>query len=224
MPDQTIELIREQAERCKLDRMSDVLVARFRRGQDEYGDTNHLQPWTDHALEGIQERLDSWIYLVLQRRRGADIEQGRINSAAMQLRVEVDWLPKCDDPLRFFISGPYTAIGEDAVHDHVERAAQMKAALMRRGHYTYCPHMESAFFEEDYSDITRKMHLDNCIAQLDPSEAIMMLPNWARSEGAITEHGIMVSRGRPVYDDILQVPVYWQGVQMMWATEAATSA
>ena len=217
---QTIELIRKQAEQCELEPLSDVLLARFRMGQSEYGATNHLRPWVDHALEGLQELMDRWMYLVLQQRRGMDVEQARISSAAQQLIIEIEWLPKCDMPLRFFISGPYNALADSDTCQHIRRAAQMKAALMRRGHYTYCPHTESAHFELAHPDITRQAHLDNCIGWLEYSQAMMMLPQWEQSEGASLERGYAFSKGLPAYDDILAVPVYLDGVLAMWASEA----
>ncbi len=218
MPDKTIELIKQQAERCNLSALSDVLITRFRMGQSEYGETNHLHPWTDHALEAVEELMDRWIYLVLQNRRGAEIEDARIRAAAQQLQIEKEHLPQCDAPLRFFISGPYNAIGDNSVGEHIERARSMKASLMRRGHYTFCPHTESAYFEIDYPDIPRQAHLDNCVAGLDDCETMMMLPDWKWSDGAQMEHGIMRSKGLPIYTDILTVPVYWDGVLTMWAS------
>ena len=218
MPDQTINLIKYEAQQCDLSPLSDVLLARFRAGQSEYGADNHLQPWVDHELEALQELMDNWIYLVLQARRGMDVPHDRIAVAAIALNVALANLPKCDGPKRFFISGPYNALADSDTCQHIKRAAQMKAGLMRRGHYTYCPHTESAHFEDAHPDITRQAHLDNCIAWLEHSEAMMLLPGWEQSEGAQMERGYAVSKGLPIYDDIMAVPVYWDGVQMMWAS------
>ena len=127
MPDETIELINEQAQRNELtEPLQDILLSRFRAGQAEYGADNHLHPWVDHALEALQELMDNWIYLVLQARRGMDVPQDRIAAAAIALNVATENLPKCDDPLRFFISGPYNALPDSDVHEHVKRAAHMK--------------------------------------------------------------------------------------------------
>ena len=211
MPDQTaqtIELIRQTAAEQGIAQHTASLVAKYQRGVERYGAENASHPWVDTVLELYDECLDSIVYPLLTGQRVPEAAPPELIAKVIHLLYGlVATVPMCEQPLRFFVSGPYRHADPTQVDEHITNARKAKAALMRRGHYTYCPHSESAWFEEEFPDIPDYRHLHGCIAWLEYADAIFLLPGWEESEGAMVEHGYASSRGLPVYTDILQVPL-----------------
>ena len=208
MPDntvQTIEVIEQRIAYYCLDTHTDAMLAKWQRGAREHGSTIHA-PWSDPFIELLSEQYDTFLYALVMEERGLQMDYVLDTTTHMITSLE-EAVPMCPVPLRFFVSGPYRHADPLQVDRHIENARNAKAALMRRGHYTYCPHSESAWFEDDFPDIPDYRHLHNCIAWLEHADAIFLLPDWEESEGAMVEHGYATSRGLPVYTDILQVPL-----------------
>lgn len=105
-----------------------------------------------------------------------------------------------------YIAGPFsapkgTSEGEKraAVERNIANAVEMGLKVCRLGAYPIIPHANTAHpaFEkiQEYSfwiEGTRQLALRAC-------DAMMMVPGWHDSSGAIGEHRTFMIRGRPVF-------------------------
>jgi hypothetical protein len=213
-------------------RFTDLLHLRQLLGAEEYGNGNWRKPWHDPVMEELEERADAVVYAMHAALRDKLMSYGLAQLAMEQFRTFADSVPKAHNHQLIFICGPYRATDAareqwpsetdfEIVTRHIGQARQMKAAIMRRGHSTYCPHMESALM--DYSDPTVPdgAHLDNCRRVLQHCTGLMLLPGWRESRGAQIEHDIAKRECKPIYDDILQLPVRWAGIDAQWSERLA---
>lgn len=107
---------------------------------------------------------------------------------------------------RIYISGPYTAPTTEQRDLHILRAREAAGALLRRGHWPFCPHTMTAGFEEHFPDIPWMTYMASCLAWLPFCHSMLMLPDWKHSRGACIEHERAEKLGLTVYSDISEVP------------------
>jgi len=221
------ETLHTIAQEQDMTQASAMLRARQLMGQQEHGADNWRMPWHDPDMETLEELADVVVYQAHAGERTGD--PACCNAAAAMSRLDqfARSLQATDEHHLVFVCGPYRASdaareqwpGEtdfEIVSRHIRRARKMKAAIMRRGHSTYCPHIESALM--DYTDpaIPDGAHLNNCRRVLQHCTALMLLPGWEESNGALNERILAGRAGIPIYDDILQLPVRWAGVWAQW--------
>lgn len=206
---------------------SAMLRARQLMGQREHGADNWRMPWHDPDMETLEELADVVVYQAHAGERTGDPACCNAAAAMSSLDQFVRRLPATDQRHLVFVCGPYRVTdaareqwpGEtdfEIVSRHIGQAREMKAAIMRRGHSTYCPHSESILFDYDFPAIPDGAHLANCKRVLEHCTALMLLPGWEESDGALDERTTAARAGIPVYDDILQLPVRWNGVWAQW--------
>lgn len=99
-----------------------------------------------------------------------------------------------------YIAGAYRAKNGRTVAENIEVARKASVEVWRSGHIALCPHLNSAHFE-DYlgKDYTDKMLLDGTMDLLRRCDAILMLPGYEDSEGAIAELRYAKSQDMPIY-------------------------
>ena len=228
--DEVLDALTGVAKEAGAERFRDLLHLRQLLGAEEYGNGNWRKPW--RSGHGGAERADAVVYAMHAALRDGLMSYGLAQLAMEQFRTFADSLPNAHEHHLVFICGPYRAT--DAAREqwpgetdfeittrHIQAARMMKAAIMRRGHSTYCPHTESALM--DYSDpvIPDGAHLNNCRRVLQHCTALMLLPGWEESNGAHIEHDIAKRGSKSVYDDILQLPVRWAGIDAQWSERLA---
>ncbi|HRF49353.1 MAG TPA: DUF1937 family protein [Anaerolineales bacterium] len=85
-----------------------------------------------------------------------------------------------------YVSGPYTAKTHDEISANIQAAREVAIKLWEMGHAVICPHLNTAHFEVDcnakYDDYMR-----GDFELLAVCDAIVMLPNWRDSNGAVAE-------------------------------------
>jgi len=123
--------------------------------------------------------------------------------------------------LLIYVAGPYTVRGDDGEPcelgvdngvvrrqqiQHIRRAADAGAELLRRGHYPLVPHTMTAMWDHDYPDIPWERYLDLCLRWLVFCHAILLLPGWKRSRGALKELARAKELGLHIFERVEDVP------------------
>ena len=113
------------------------------------------------------------------------------------------------DPLRIYVAGPMSSANLGLFCENVAAADEAAKELFVMGHYPYCPHTMTQSWPDDerpeFHDYGRVVAgLD--FAWLHCCDAILMLPGWQASKGAMMEYEEAQRRGITVYEDLEEVP------------------
>lgn len=96
---------------------------------------------------------------------------------------------------KIFISGAYSAPTRDQVEDNIAHARQAAIELTRQGWAVFCPHLNTAHFEERLPELTGGDWLARCVAWLECCDAIYVLAGSDHSVGTGIEVGLAKSLG-----------------------------
>lgn len=225
-PISTKDMVDELLFREEAGEFGDLLYARFKAGEDEYGAGNIDKPWVDTAMEELEELADTVIYRLSQQVNGDGASDESVAAAIDELRKFKERQPHTEKPLKVFVSGPYTADMQMQTLLNIGAAKLASQAIMARGNYVHCPHTMTAHWENSCPTIQHGEYVDMCVSVIeDWADAIFMLPGWCGSKGANIEHDAAVSLGIPVYSGhILQVPFCWPTLDERWKQQAADAA
>ncbi len=112
-----------------------------------------------------------------------------------------------------YIAGPYTGRTHDyqsyfEIHRHITDALEAARELAELGYGFFCPHAHSAHFEVIAPSVKPAYwyELDNHF--LEACDAILMLPGWADSTGAVAEGKLARTKGIPVFYSIDELQRY----------------
>ena len=98
-----------------------------------------------------------------------------------------------------YISGPYSAGNGRTVADNIVVARRYAVAAANAGWMPFTPHLNTAHFEVDCPDVSHEEWLAGDLAildRLDPAtDAMLLLPDWIESPGAVREYHRAVARG-----------------------------
>lgn len=97
-----------------------------------------------------------------------------------------------------YISGPYSAGHGRSVEDNIIAARKVAVELWEDGHAVICPHLNTAHFEDDCK-ATYDDYICGDLLIVEHCDAIIMLPTWEQSRGAIAEHQLAVDIEIPIY-------------------------
>lgn len=117
-----------------------------------------------------------------------------------------------------FIAGPYMAKGggHDAAHwyeidKHINEARLWATKLAQVGIAFFCPHMNSAHMEVLAPNAAPEFWyaMDNQI--LKHASALLLIPGWGASKGAIAEFHLAEELGIPAYDYVIygELVIHW---------------
>lgn len=95
-----------------------------------------------------------------------------------------------------YLAGPYRGNTED----NIRIADEVSRELWAKGYYVICPHKNTSGFEQD-TRISIEHILKGDLIMLSKCDAIVMLPNWDKSEGAKIEHDFAKAHLMPIYYD-----------------------
>lgn len=98
-----------------------------------------------------------------------------------------------------YISGPYSPGNGRTVADNIAIARRYAVAAANAGWMPFTPHLNTAGFEVDCPDVSHEEWLAGDLAildRLDPAtDAMLLLPDWIESPGAVREYHRAVARG-----------------------------
>ena len=103
------------------------------------------------------------------------------------------------------LSGPYTGTSplkreaEAQTKKNIERAKAIAGELWGKGYAVLCPHTNTAEFEK-ISTATYDDYLSGDLQMVDRVDAVIMLPLWQSSKGAMLEFARAQARGIPIYE------------------------
>jgi hypothetical protein len=86
-----------------------------------------------------------------------------------------------------YTAGPYSpSAGAGTVEENIQRAREAALQLWEAGYTVICPHLNTANFEEEI-DLQPKDYVDRDLEIVERCDAIVMLPKWQQSLGAVRE-------------------------------------
>lgn len=107
--------------------------------------------------------------------------------------------PRMRDGL-VYLSGPITAGHGRTVADNVASALAVFDACLRAGVPAFCPHLGA--LDETAFDIDYETWMAYDFAVIDRCTAMLMLPHWRESRGALREREYAARLGMPVYESL----------------------
>jgi hypothetical protein len=101
-----------------------------------------------------------------------------------------------------YVAGPFRGKDNWQQEQNIRRAEELALEVWRLGAAAVCPHANTRFYQGALPDDT---WLDGDLAILDRCDALIMTPNWSRSEGARGEYAFAVQRGIPAFTNLEQL-------------------
>lgn len=99
-----------------------------------------------------------------------------------------------------YIAGPYRGADRATVAGYIYMAARALRRLAELGIGAFCPHMNSAHFEEYAPTVYPEYWLEMDLHFLDACDGLVLVDGWRRSEGALAEIDRARELGIPVWD------------------------
>ena len=99
-----------------------------------------------------------------------------------------------------FISGPYRAKTQSEIEVNINHARKAAIRIWQSGDYAICPHLNTANFDGECPD---DVWLEGDLEFLRRADAIYMLKDWRKSEGAKIEYQKALEWGKQVIFEVL---------------------
>lgn len=86
-----------------------------------------------------------------------------------------------------YIAGPYHAESHWLIDQHIQRAREAAVAITYMGLGFFCPHLNSAHFEQDCPEVPVEHWYEQDLRFLGSCDAVYLLPGWQDSKGTLAE-------------------------------------
>jgi nucleoside 2-deoxyribosyltransferase len=86
-----------------------------------------------------------------------------------------------------YIAGPFRAANHWLIEQNIRRAEEAALEVWTLGAMAFCPHLNTAHFQDVLPDDT---WLEGDIEILKRCDAVLMVEGWTNSEGAKREYGV----------------------------------
>lgn len=90
-----------------------------------------------------------------------------------------------------YVAGPYSG----DVEKNIEKARQVAWAIWACGYPCICPHLNTAHFDHAAS---YNVFMEGYLKILARCDAVIMLPDWQKSNGAMKEHQLALELAIPI--------------------------
>lgn len=98
-----------------------------------------------------------------------------------------------------YVSGKYSGDTEKERKDNIFKAGKVAAELWDRGHAVICPHANTSEFLVPTKITQYEDFIKGDLMMIARCDAMVMLPEWENSKGAVLEHNYALELGVPVY-------------------------
>ena len=95
-----------------------------------------------------------------------------------------------------YVAGPFRGKDSWEMEQNIRRAEELALEVWRAGHAAICPHTNTRFFQGAAKD---EVWLFGDLAILERCDAVLMTPNWERSEGAKAERQHAIIHHIPIF-------------------------
>ena len=102
--------------------------------------------------------------------------------------------------LKVYIVGPYSGDTYEQIDKNISKARQAAIAIWNSGNYAFCPHLNTARFEDDpectasYQDF-----IDGTLSFMYDCHCLYVLSGHEKSKGSAGEIAAAIERGMPVF-------------------------
>jgi len=101
-----------------------------------------------------------------------------------------------------YLSGPYTAGTHEGIAANIHTARTWACSVWRAGFACLAPHLNTAHFELCCPGVGYNDYIEGDLRMLESCDAVLMLPLWEDSMGAIAERRHALEIGVPVFHDL----------------------
>lgn len=108
----------------------------------------------------------------------------------------------------FYVAGPFSAPDRSGVDQNIGRAEAVGLALAREGLFPVVPHANSSDPGYEYLQ-PYQFWIDGTMELLKRCDAVVTVPGWENSKGAVGEVEEALRRGMPVFHKIAHA-VEWE--------------
>lgn len=98
-----------------------------------------------------------------------------------------------------YVAGPFRGPNTWEVEQNIRRAEILALDVWRLGAAALCPHTNTRFFDGAADDL---LWLQGDIVMLSRCDAVIMTPDWRRSNGATAEYEYALHHGIPVFETL----------------------
>lgn len=111
-----------------------------------------------------------------------------------------------------YIAGPYSSEDRKQKRANIEAAINAALWCARNRIYYFCPHMNSAYFDDLAPNVPATFYHDMDIRIAWTCDGLLLLPGWEESRGALGEYSFFTQGNKPVF--------YWPndlGIILKWS-------
>ncbi len=118
-----------------------------------------------------------------------------------------------------YVAGKFRGANAWEIENNIRRAEEMSLEVLKLGASVICPHANTRFFHGSLPD---QVFIDATLALVAKSDALLMLQDWHRSDGARGERRYAIEHAIPIFYD-LEVLGEWmrRGQPLMVNIESA---
>ncbi len=98
-----------------------------------------------------------------------------------------------------YIAGPYRGPNAWDIEQNIRRAEELSLEVWKIGAAALCPHTNTRHFQGAAPD---DLWLEGDLEMLRRCDAVLMVPGWQRSQGALAEREEALVRGLQVFYNI----------------------
>ena len=104
-----------------------------------------------------------------------------------------------------YVAGPFRGPSHWAIAENIRNAERLALEVWRRGAAAICPHANTAHFQDAAPD---HVWLDGDLELLKRCDAVLLTPDWERSNGACAEKATAEAARIPVLFSVADLEAF----------------